>query len=219
MTIPARLVLISYATFLFFYFVPWNLKNMDKASELEFTLMRDYGSINPMDEMGLAVTQLFAFACVVFSLISVYKCLVIAFFAKKRQTVDIWLYPGTVLLSILTSLFSHDQFLHNMVNNSDSILMFVQPLLITLRGVIFYKILYTQYRPKKVSNKDGLDKPAPEPPARSTLSKLVEFTSKSWFFAYWLVYALVGSFFYNEMVKFIIEDHIDLNTIVKFILV
>jgi hypothetical protein len=195
---------------------------MDKASALEESLLENYGSINPMDEMGLAITQLFAFACVIFSLISVYKCLVVVF-APSKQTANIYLYPATVILSLITALLAHEKFLNNLVNSSHTLLDLAQPLLVTIRGVIFYKILYTSYNPKSVPIKEGKEgevmKNQVVIPKQTTFSKLCEITSKTWFFGYWLVYALVGSFYYDEMVKYIIEEHVSVEAIVKFIFV
>jgi len=215
-SLPARLLLTFYMSFLFFYFIPWNLKNMDKASEMEMNLKEKYGQINSMDEMGLAITQLMALLCVIFSMISVYKCGMVTF-ASGRQTPKIWLYPITIILSILASMTSHDKYHHNMLTSSPSVALFAHPMLSVLRGVIFYQIIYTPPKTKRASNDET--KVTVVETAQSTLSLLMQISSKFWFVAYWIVYIFVGSFFYNEMVRYIVEEHIDLKTVMKFILV
>jgi len=216
-SLPARMLLVFYMSFLFFYFIPWNLKNMDKASEMEINLKEKYGEINSMDEMSLAITQLMALMCVIFSLISIYKCGVITF-ASGRQTPKIWLYPVTIILSIVASISSHHQFHHNMMSSVNSVALFAHPTLSVLRGVVFYQILYTPLKTKRASNEETTKK-LPIDPTQSTLSMLMELSSKFWFIAYWICYVFIGSFFYNEMVKYIVEEHIDMQTIMKFILV
>jgi hypothetical protein len=212
-SLPARMLLVFYMSFLFFYFIPWNLKNMDKASEMEINLKEKYGQINTMDEMSLAITQLMSLTCVIFSLISIYKCGVITV-ASGRQTPKIWLYPITVFLSIVASMHSHVNYHNHMLSSSHSLVLFAHPMLSVLRGVIFYNILYSPAKVKCASHEAP-----PADPTQSTLSLLMEFSSKFWFIAYWIVYVFVGSFFYNEMVKYIVEEHIDLEAVMKFVLV
>lgn len=216
-SIPARILMGFYAGFLLFYFVPWNLKNADQASALEDTLRENYGTINSLDELGIALTQLSSVACAIFSLISVYKCGVVIF-ASQRQTVNIWLYPLAVILSIGVSLLAHERYYHNMLHSMDSIYLFAQPLLALFRGFIFYKIVYAQAKLKIKSDEEKTVSVTAKG-TTSVVSMLRNLFSKSGFVLYWVMYIFVGSFFYNEMVKYILEEHISMSTVMKLVLV
>jgi len=217
-SIPARILMGFYAGFLLFYFVPWNLKNADEAASLEDTLRENYGTINALDELGISLTMLSSIACALFSLIAVYKCGIVIC-ASSRHTTNIWLYPLSVILSVALAVVSHDKYYHNMFHSMDSIYLFAQPLLALLRGAIFYKILYTQAKQKIKAGEEKSTKLASVGVKPSVFSMITNITSKTGFVFYWIVYTFVGSFFYNEMVKYILEEHINMSTIMKLVLV
>jgi len=215
-SIPARLLLAFYAGFLVLYFVPWNLKNIEKADLLEVDLKKNYGQINALDEMEITLTQLFSFVCVVVSLLSAVKCGYMAV-APSRFNSDVCLYPLTVFVSIAVSVLTHETFPQSILYSTGSWSMLVQPILAVSRGFMLHRVLFSHNVVPKLSSDDNLKKEVVASVSASTW--LVHFFAKAWFFAYWACYVLLGSFFYNEIVKYVVEEHIDIKTIMNFVLV
>jgi len=223
LTIPARVLCGLYAGFLLTCFVPWNLHNMESADELETRIRIKYGQVHSHDELGFAMTHFYAIFCILASLIQVYKCGVIIC-ASSRQLSSIWLYPLAIFASIGLSVFSHEKFHDNMMNSLPSFALFTQSALAVFRGFLFYQIFYSKApvggsAKKVLSTADGKTLVSAEEATPSLTWFLVELSSKLWFVGYWVIYALVAAAFYNELVRYIAEEHIDLATIMKFVLV
>jgi hypothetical protein len=217
-SIPARMLLVFYVTFLVFYFVPWNLKNIEKLDLLEVELKQNYGQINALDEMEITLSQLFSFICVVISLLSAAKSSYMAI-APARFDSNVCLYPLAVFVSIVVSVLTHETFPQSILYNSGSWSMLIQPLLAVSRGFIFYRVLFSAPRTIiKASSEEELKK-ASIPPKLTTFAYFLRLSANVWFFTYWSAYVILGCFFYNEIVKYIVEEHIDLKTIMNFILV
>jgi len=219
-SIPARLLLVFYSSFLILYFVPWNLKNIEKADSLEVELKKNYGQINALDEMEISLSQLFSFVCVVISLLSVVKCSYMAV-APTRFTSDVCLYPLTVFVSLVISLLTHETFPNSILYSSggpSSWSLLIHPMLAISRGFLLHRVLFSHPVVPKVVTSEDLKKEITPSPV-STYSYLISLSAKSWFICYWCCYVVLGCFFYNEIVKYIVEEHIDLKTILNFILV
>lgn len=216
-SIPARLVLCLYIAFLVFYFIPWNLKNIEKSDVVEMELKATFGQVNALDEMEITLSQLFSFVCVIISFLSAAKCTYVAL-APTKFTSDVCLYPMAVLASIAVSLFTHEAFPQSILNNGGSWAMLIQPILAVSRGFLFHRVLFSHQPVMKSMDHEDLKKQAVHPPL-STFAFTVQVLAKMWFFAYWACYVVLGCFFYNEIVKYVVEEHIDLKTIMTFILV
>ncbi len=226
-SIPARVALGVYSAFLLFYFVPWNLKNIQTADEEEMEILEKYGKMDSHDEFSIVLTQLFAVFCIAVSLISVYKNSVVVC-APSKQFQNIYLYPLTVFTSIILAMLAHDKYNSIFFTHSNSIFLFAHPMLALVRGAIFYKLFFPKRKNgnKKLSS-DKIDSLATTPVEvvsvtlipQSMLSFAVETTQKIGFVFYWCVYALVAAVFYNELGKYIAQDHISVQSFMKFILV
>ena len=216
-SIPARLVLCLYIAFLVFYFIPWNLKNIEKSDQLEMDLKANFGQVNALDEMEITLSQLFSFVCVIISLLSAAKCTYMAL-APSRFTSDVCLYPLTVLASIVASVFTHETFPQSVMYSGGSWTMVLQPILAIARGFILHRVLFSRRSSVKSVDTEGLQKETVHPPL-SAFAYSVQVLAKLWFFTYWSCYVILGCFFYNEIVKYVVEEHIDLKTIMTFILV
>ncbi len=228
MSIPARLLLTFYIGFLIFYFIPWNLKNIEKADDIEENLLLHYGMVGSHDTLEITLIQLYALFNIIFSILSIIKCFMIAI-ASTKEVSNIWIYPITIFLSITMSLILHDKFINALFNNNhssaintstyyDSTLFTIHPILAVIRGIVFHSILY----PKPIQDvvKKGIEKPIINIVKDvSLLLKCYKMSTTFWFFTYWLCYIVMSSLFYNEIVKYILEEHINMSTIINFVLV
>ncbi len=193
---------------------------MERADDLEQTLTLNYGKLHSHDELGIALTQLYSFGCIVAALISIYKCSVITC-APTRQTYNIWLYPITILASLALALAANHNYSINF-KEAPHIFLFAHPVLAIFRGFIFYKIMFAKPRAKVSSSKNlaedvvKISVPVVE---QSFAASVVQISSKVGFLAYWCLYALTATVFYTEVGKYITEEHIDMATIMKFVLV
>lgn len=216
-SIPARLVLCLYIGFLVFYFIPWNLRNIEKSDQLEMELKANFGQVNALDEMEITLSQLFSFVCVIISLLSAAKCGYVAL-APSRFTSDVCLYPVAVLASIVVSVLTHETFPQSVLFTSGSWTMLIQPILAIARGFLLHRVLFSHRPAVKSVGSEDVKKEASHPPL-STFAFTVQVLAKLWFFAYWTCYVVLGCFFYNEIVKYVVEEHIDVKTFMTFILV
>jgi hypothetical protein len=214
--------------------MPWCIKNIDQAESYQASIKLMYGQIHSHDELGCALTQILSLFCIVMSVISIYKCTVIAM-ASERHLISICLYSASLIASITFSLFTYENFNGQLLGQKESMILFAQPVLALIRAVIFYKVYFNKHvalpRPLKVAAAvaaelshtthvtESTDTVKVVPGKQSLFSLILEVTHKGWFIGYWFVYALVACIFYNEVVKYIAEEHMTLENIMKFVLV
>jgi len=218
LSLPARLLLLFYVGFLAFYFVPWNLKNIEKADDLEESLLLNYGMVHSYDNLEITITHLCSLVCILFSLVSIVKCSMLAF-ASSREITNIWIYPITIFLSIAMAVGLYDKFngILMIPLSYGSTLLCVHPMLAVVRGLVFHRVLLP--KTLKENTKEGSEKHPVVKKDPSYFSQCFKMSTTAWYFAYWFCYATVSSFFYNEIAKYILQEHISMKTIMNFILV
>jgi len=192
----ARALLVIYAVFLLFYFVPWNFKQVDEAEELE-KFLKQRGNIHSLDELSIGLTGLFAFSFVICSLISVYKIAALIF-ASNLHSKNVADYCCTLVLSVVLSLACHEKSLlsiQNTINVSRTVsgcislcLCFAQVACSFTRGAILYQILDTSKHVRATN--DTMLKTV-----YATIRDINIFVTSFW----WFCSVFYGVVYYNEV--------------------